>query len=81
MPGAAFSQVEILVRVEGPGDDHGPIFATVGAGGQPDPAVEGDDSEYAPAGAANRFPVPLNAGQVSVKLVSAGSPKWAVRLW
>jgi hypothetical protein len=78
---AAYSVVEVLVRVEYADDDASPIFVTVGTGDQSDPVVEGDDCEYAPAGTANMFPSPLNASQVSVKMVSAGSPKWGLRLW
>lgn len=82
IPVRGVSRIELLLRTDVLGDDHSPIYFTYEKSLEacPDPVVEGN-CEYVCAGLGGRWPAPLNAQNVYIKMVSAGAPKYALRVW
>lgn len=77
-----FRNLEILLRVESPADDYTPIYATIddSLARCPDPVVEGNDCEYISLSYGFQGTLPLTSNVV-VKMISAGAPKYAIRMW
>lgn len=82
IPVRGASRVELLLRTEARGDDFTPIYFTYGESLDrcPDPVIEGD-CEYVGCGKGGKWPTPLNATTLYIKMISAGTPKYALRVW